>query len=66
MFHMCEIWLQAWLSGYGYDVDMTRNSEGSGSFKLLPSQRTRILNGLSANDASPRFRPQLASSSAST
>jgi N-acetylmuramoyl-L-alanine amidase len=52
-FHMCQTWLQDWLWGYGYDVALTRNSEGSNSFKLLPSQRKRILNGLSANDASP-------------
>lgn len=55
-FHMCQTWLQSWLSGYGYDVDLTRNSEGSNSFKLLPSQRTRILNGQLANDATPPFQ----------
>src|SRR5215831_5026928 len=55
-FAMCQNWLQAWLGGYGYEVALTRNSEGSNSFKLLPKQRTRILNGLSANDASPPFQ----------
>jgi N-acetylmuramoyl-L-alanine amidase len=55
-FAMCQNWLQAWLGGYGYDVALTRNSEGSDSFKLLPSQRTRVLNGQSANDASPPFQ----------
>lgn len=53
-FAMCQNWLQAWLGGYGYDVALTRNSEGSDSFKLLPSQRTRILNGLAQNDLNLR------------
>jgi N-acetylmuramoyl-L-alanine amidase len=54
-FAMCQNWLQAWLGDYGYDVALTRNSKGSSSFKLLPSQRTRILNGKTANDAAPPF-----------
>jgi len=53
-FHMCETWLQGWMTGYGYDVALTRNSEGSGSFKLLPAQRTLILNGESPNDLNLR------------
>ena len=28
-FHLCQTWLQAWLGGYGYDVALIRNSEGS-------------------------------------
>ncbi len=53
-FHLCQTWLQAWLGGYGYDVALTRNSEGSSTFKLLPSQRTLILNGGATNDLNLR------------
>ena len=53
-FHMCQTWLQSSLVGYGYDVALTRNSEGSNSFRLLPSQRTRIMNGVIANDLNLR------------